>query len=496
MVSNEETVTDEEMKSGNIVNLFLKFAFPTVVGVVIAGIQEIIDGFFIGNAIGSQGLAAITLAYPAYMVIIAIGVIIGIGASSLAALQLGKENLSRALDIVHNAFSLCLLTGAVFTVIGLIFCETSINILGASGPALAFARDYLRIIFAGSVFMILSVALEPLVRNDGNPRLCMNIMIAGVIVNLVLDYLFIMRMGTGVTGAAFATIVSFALPALLFMNYLFGREAKLKLRLKAMKFKLRTQFQILRAGLPSFVMQFSLALVLFAYNYMLLRYGSELAVSAYGIIGYVLSIFSMLFEGIALGVQPIIGFNYGAGYYERVSKTLKLTILSCILTGVFGFLLISLFPEKVVQIFSQGDSELLGVTLRGMKIFIFSLLVEGTVLLTAIYYQSINRIRAALYIYLGKIFVVLFPLLFILPIFFGLDGVWAASPATEYIMMLVVMGMLSKEFKLLRNYAKAEPRHSAGTKKALPLVRNSGKPDVEENPRFVTFRPAEKKDMS
>ncbi|WP_243685343.1 MATE family efflux transporter [Methanosarcina barkeri] len=298
----------------------------------------------------------------------------------------------------------------------------------------------------------------------------------------------------GMTGAAFATIVSFALPALLFMNYLFGREAKLKLRLKAMKFKLRIQLQILRAGLPSFVMQFSLALVLFAYNYMLLSYGSELAVSAYGIIGYVLSIFSMLFEGIALGVQPIIGFNYEAGYYERVSKTLKLTILSCILTGVFGFLLISLFPEKVVQIFSQGDSELLEVTLRGMNIFIFSLLVEGTVLLTAIYYQSINQIRAALFIYLGKIFVVLFPLLFILPIFFGLDGVWAASPATEYIMMLVVVGMLSKEFKFLRHYAKeAEPRQSASTKKALQLVRNSGIADVEENPKFATFRPAEKK---
>lgn len=489
-------VNDEEMKSGNIVNLFLKFAFPTVVGVVIAGIQGIIDGFFIGNAIGSQGLAAITLAYPAYMVIIAMGVIIGIGASSLTALQLGKKNFSRAIDIVHNAFSLCLLTGAVFTAAGLVFCETSISILGASGPALVFAREYLRIIFAGSVFMILSIALEPLVRNDGKPRLCMNIMIAGVIVNFVLDYFFVMRMGMGMMGAAFATIVSFALPALLFINYLFGRETKLRLRLKVIRFKLETQLQILRAGLPSFVMQFSLALVLFAHNYMLLRYGSELAVSAYGIIGYVFSIFSMLFEGIALGVQPIIGFNYGAGYYERVSKTLKLTILSCILTGFFGFVLIYLFPERVVQIFSQGDSELLEITLRGMKIFIFSLLVEGTVLLTAIYYQSINRVRAALFIYLGKIFVVLFPLLFILPFFFGLDGVWAASPATEYIMMLVILGMLSKEFKLLRRDAKVESKHSVGTKKALPVVRNSGKADVEENPRFVTFRPAEKKEMS
>ena len=489
-------VSDEEMRSGNIVNLFLKFAFPTVVGVIIAGVQGIIDGFFIGNAIGSQGLAAVTLAYPAYMAIIAIGVVIGIGASSLTALQLGKGNLKGGLDIVHNAFSLCLLTGAVITVAGLVFCETSVGLLGARGPALAFAREYLRVIFMGSVFMILTIALDPLVRNDGKPRLCMNIMIAGVVVNLVLDYLFVMRMGMGMSGAAFATIISFALPAGLLVCYLSGSQAKLRLRLKAMRFKFGILSQILRAGLPSFVMQLSLALVLFAHNYMLLRYGSELAVSAYGIIGYVFSIFYMLFEGVALGVQPIIGFNYGAGYYERVSKILKLTMLSCSLIGVLGFVLIYLFPERVVQIFSQDDSELLKVTLRGMKFFMFSLLVEGTVLLTAIYYQSINRVKAALFIYLGKIFVILFPLLSILPTFFGLDGVWFASPATEYIMMLVVLFMLSKEFKLLRQNTRAENKQPPGTKHILPVVRYSEKVEVEENSRFVTFRPAEKREFS
>jgi putative MATE family efflux protein len=488
-------VSDEEMRSGNILNLFLKFAFPTVVGVIIAGIQGIIDGFFIGNAIGSQGLAAVTLAYPAYMAIIAIGVIIGIGASSLTALQLGKGNLNRALDIVHNAFSLCLLTGAIFTVVGLVFCKTSISLLGTSGPALDFAREYLRIIFMGSVFMVLAIALDPLVRNDGRPRLCMNIMIAGVIVNLVLDYLFIMRMGMGMSGAAFATIISFALPALLLIHYLFSSQAKLKLRLKSMRLKLGTLLQVLRAGIPSFVMQISIAFVLFAHNYMLLRYGSELAVSAYGIIGYVFSIFYMLFEGIALGVQPIIGFNYGAGYYERVSKTLKLTILSCILVGALGFALVYLFPERVIQIFSQDDTELLEVTLRGMEIFMFSLLVEGTVLLTAIYYQSINRVRAALFIYLGKIFVFLLPLLFILPIFFGLDGVWSASPVTEYLMMIIALVMLSKEFKFLKHNA-VENKHPAGKNQALPVIRQIGKTEVEENSRFVKFRPAEKKDIS
>jgi len=448
-------VSNEELKSGNILSLFWKFTFPTVIGVLIAGIQGIIDGFFIGNAVGSEGLAGITLAYPPYLAIIGIGIIIGIGASTLVALELGKGNKEEALKVVHNAFPLSVLAGVIFTIGGLIFCETFIGSLGTSGPSLSFAQEYLRIIFLGSVFMILTIALEPLVRNDGRPNLCTKIMVSGVITNLALDYLFVIHLKLGMSGAALATVISFALPALLFTYYLFSKEAKIKLQLKALKLKLRPIFEILRAGLPSFVMQLSFAFVLFAHNFMLLKYGSELAVSAYGIIGYTLSIFYMLSEGIALGIQPIIGFNYGAGSYRRVSETLKLTMLSCILIGACGFLLVCLFPERIVQLFNQNDPKLLENALLGMNFIKFSLLVEGIVLLASIYYQSINRVREALFINLGKVFIFLIPLLFILPKYFGLNGVWAAAPATEYIMLVIVLAMLSKEFKLLKKEKKA-----------------------------------------
>jgi len=481
-------ISDEEMKSGNILKLFWKFALPAVIGVLIAGIQGIIDGFFIGNAIGSPGLAGITLAYPPYLAIIGAGIIIGIGSSSLIALKLGEGKNGEALEIMNNAFPLCLLAGAIFTIGGLVFCKTSINLLGTNGPALSLAQEYLYVIFAGSVFMILAIALEPLVRNDGKPKLCMKIMIAGVLANVVLDFLFIMYLKLGMQGAATATILSFALPAALLTYHLFGSKAKLRLRLKDMKVKTATTLQILKSGVPSFVMQISFALVLFAQNYMLLKYGSEIAVSAYGVIGYLFSIFTMLFEGIALGVQPIIGFNYGAGNYKRVLKTLKLTMLSCTLIGALGFALIYLFPESLVQIFSQSDSELLDVTLQGMDIFMLSLLVEGTVLLTAVYYQSINRVRAALFIHLGKIFIFLIPLLFILPQFFDLNGVWAASPATEYLMTAVVMVMLSKEFKFLGSSRKAE----TNTKHATPASRSSVKAANEEGTGYITFRHAER----
>jgi putative MATE family efflux protein len=458
------------MTSGNIFNLFWKFVFPSVIGVLVAGILEIIDGLFIGNALGSQGLAGITLAYPPYIIIVGIGVLIGTGSSSLTALELGKGDNKGVHDIVNNTFLLCLLAGAVLTVSGLFFCETSISLLGSSGQVLNYAREYLRITFMGSFFMVLTLALIPLIRTDGKPNLCMNIMIAGVFTNIVLDYLFVMQMGMGMSGAATATVVSFFLTAVLLTYYLFRNKTKLKLQLRTMEVKIGTLKQIIQAGLPSFMMQMSLALVLFAYNYILLIYSSELEVSAYGIIGYMCSIFYMLFEGIALGVQPIIGFNYGAGNYERVSKTLRLAILSCILIGAFGFVLIYMFPESIVKIFSRNDSELMEVTLRGMNIMMLSLLAEGIVLLTTIYYQSINRVKTALFINLGKTFVILLPLLFILPSFFGLDGVWFASPVAEYIMAVVVLGMLSKEFTILKN----------------------GKEEPERNSRAVTYKRAQK----
>lgn len=258
---------DEEMKSINILTLLWKFEFPAILGVITACIQEIIDGFFVGNVIGSKALAGITLAYPLYVVIIAIGLFIGIGSSSLIALERGKGNTNEALDIMHNTFSFCLLAGAVLTIGGFVLCETSVNILGAGGPALTFAHEYLRIIFVGSVFMVLTLALDPLVRNEGKQTLCLKIMVGALVAHVFFNYLLVMRMGMGKSGVAIATVISFALPALLLMYYLFGNEAISKLELNAMRLKTKTMIHILQAGLSSFLMPLSLALVLFTYNY-------------------------------------------------------------------------------------------------------------------------------------------------------------------------------------------------------------------------------------
>jgi putative MATE family efflux protein len=445
-------MTDErEMKSASIGKLFLKFVLPATIGLIVAGIQGVIDGFFVGNAVGSQGLAGITLAFPALLAIIAVGQMIGIGTSSLVALALGKTDRQEAIRLIHSAFPLLLLAGIGLTVIGLAFSNSYLRFLGASGPVFDMANSYLRVLFSGSVLLILSIGLEPLVRNDGKPILAMICVVASVFVNMILDYLFVMRMGMGVKGAAIATVIAFSLSGILLALYFFSRWAGLRLKPSSLSLESRIILRIMKAGFPSFAMQFSTFVLLIANEYMLLSYGSELAISGYGIIGYIFSIFSLIFEGIAVGTQPIIGFNYGARCYSRVAGTLKIAVISCLVTGLIGFMLLSMYPEQFILIFNRDSPELMEITLNGMKIFVFAILTHGIVMLGSVYFQSINKIRYALFIQLGTVFLFVLPLLWILPSLLDLNGVWLATPAAEFLMFLVVIGLLWKEFGFLKN---------------------------------------------
>ncbi len=448
-------VTEEQLRSESIWKLFQRFVFPAIIGILVAGVQTIIDGYFIGNGVGSQGLAGVTLAFPVVLCIVALAVMMGMGSSSLIALELGRSNRYKAGKIVSNVFPLVFLVAAVITIAGVAFSESLLSLFAAPVVVQDMAKDYLYVIFLGSVFLLLTITLDPLVRNDGYPMISMYIMVISVLINLVLDYVFVMRMDMGVTGAAFATVIAFSVSAIRLTLHFFSSKAGLRVSFGSMIFEMQTVKRIMEAGLPSFAMQMSVSVLSFAHNFVLLQYGSDADISAYGIMGYSFSIFYMLFEGIALGVQPIIGFNYGAGLYGRVCRTLKLAMAACVAVGVLGFLIFFLFPEKVVQFFTPDDPLLLEVTVGGMRIFVLSLIVQGVVVVNATYFQSINRVRSALFIHLGKIFIFLLPLLFTLPMVFGLKGVWLATPAADYLMFFIVMVMLAEELKELQGENKA-----------------------------------------
>ncbi|MDN5310275.1 MAG: hypothetical protein PWP14_1669 [Methanolobus sp.] len=443
-------VSDEEMLSDSVWSLFRRFTFPAVAGILVAGIQTIIDGFFIGNGVGSQGLAGVTLAFPFVMFIVAAGIMIGMGSASLIALELGSSHRDRAMRIMSNVFPLVAVAGLLITILGLVLVDPLIGMFEASDLVRSMAGDYMSVIFAGSVLLLLPLTLDPLVRNDGFPLLAMRTMVLAVLANLVLDYLFVMRMDMQLFGAALATVMAFALSAVILSMHFFGSRTGLKVSLGTMGFHPGKVLRIVESGLPSFAMQFSVAVLFLAHNFVLLRYGDEGAVSAYGIIGYSFAVFYMLFEGIAVGVQPIIGFNYGAGLYDRVCRTLQLAMATCVAIGSIGVIIVYLVPEMVAGMFNPDTEEILETTVTGMRIIVASLPVQGIVVVNATYYQSVNRVGYALFIHLGKIFVFMFPLLLVLPMFFGLHGVWFATPVADYLMFAVVMVMLYDELKVLR----------------------------------------------
>ncbi|AFV24661.1 hypothetical protein Mpsy_2457 [Methanolobus psychrophilus R15] len=450
-------VSDEEMLSDSVWSLFRRFTFPAMAGILVAGIQTIIDGVFIGNGVGSDGLAGVTLAFPFVMFIVAAGIMIGMGSASLVALELGRSHRDRARVIMSNVFPLVFAAGLVITAMGLFLGPSLIGMFDTSDTVRSMSEDYMNVIFIGSVFILLALTLDPLVRNDGYPLLAMRAMILAVLINIVLDYVFVIRLDMQLFGAALATVLAFGLSASILSMHFFSQKTGLRVSFGTMRFHPREVLRIVESGLPSFAMQLSVAVLFLAHNFVLLQYGDEGVISAYGIIGYSFAIFYMMFEGVAVGVQPIVGFNYGAGRYDRVRETLKLAMAACVAIGSIGVIIVYLVPEMVVGIFNPDTEEILETTVIGMKIIVASLLVQGIVVVNATYYQSINRVGYALFIHLGKIFVFMLPLLLALPMFFGLHGVWFATPVADYLMFAVVMVMLYEELKVLKGEKRRNP---------------------------------------
>lgn len=430
--------------------LICRFAFPSMVGIMVAGVQSIIDGLFIGNSVGSLGLAGVTLAYPFVLFIIATGVMIGVGSASLIALELGRARRENARDLMAVVFPLICIASLLISFGGLTAGNFLIRFIGAGEMVCAMATEYMDIIFIGSIFIILSMALDPLVRNDGHPLFAMATMVLAVLVNLVLDYIFIMKMDMQLFGAALATVFSFAISATLLSLHFFGNRTGLKLRLRDMNFHFAKIKKIVKNGLPSLVMQLSVSIVFLSHNIVLLHYGNDGTVAAYGIITYFLSIFYMLFEGIAMGVQPIIGYNYGAGYFDRVHEALKLAMIACVVIGSIGILIAWTCPEKVASMFDPDTKEVLENTIIGMKIIATSLFIQGIVIVNAIYYQSIAKTGYALFIHLGRIFMFLLPLLILFPTIFDIYGIWFATPVADLLSFILVMVLLRREVRQLK----------------------------------------------
>lgn len=451
-MSNQKYLAEE-----SIGKLLLKYSIPAIIGMLVNALYNIVDRMFIGRIpdVGSLALTGVGITMPIMSILLAFGMLIGIGSTANISLNLGRGKKDVAEKLIGNAVTLSIIVGVAITVIGLIFLNPILNIFGASANTLFYAKEYITVILIGCTFNILSFALNSTVRADGNPKMASFTMIVGCVTNVILDYVFVFVLNMGIKGAALATVISQALTFFIILYYYTKGKSNLKLKTQNLKLKKSLIMMTFAIGIAPFATQIANSLVQVVANNALKTYGNDLAIGAMTIIGSLNMVFMMPIFGINQGCQPIIGFNYGARKFERSKKTFIYATIAATVICTIGGILIQLFPQVAISIFNN-DAELTGLAVKGLRIYLLMMPIVGINIVATSYYQSVGKAKMSMFVSLLRQVILLIPFTLILPTFMGLDGVWAAGACADLLSVVITIILIAKEFKLLNKLAIEE----------------------------------------
>ncbi|MFM4804712.1 MATE family efflux transporter [Aeromonas bivalvium] len=420
--------------------LFLRYVTPTVAAMLVTGVYVTIDGIFVGHILGQDGLAGMMLAYPICAVLYAVGALIGMGSSSLASFYLGKGEQAKARHIVGNALVMVLVASAVLAFIGIRYGREMLIWMGAEGVIFDAGFAYLQWYAWLGVFAVLSMAFTALLRNDGRPGLTTWILVGGGVLNVLLDYLLMALIPWGLAGAAIATMLSQAVTGGLCLWHFFTPRSQLRIRWDTLMPDWRLMGETVRLGASSFLMYLYLSVVLALHNKALLSVGSSLHVAAYGVISYSEAFFYLIFEGIAMGIQPIAR----AGNWQRVLRVRNLALGVTLAVALCGMIPLYLWPEGVVYLFAGDNAALLPVASLGIWLYFWGLPMEGLLLVGAVYFQAINRARIASLLTGGKL-VLIGGFLWAFSSLWGVAGVWLALPTSSTLLVIIMVWAMRQE---------------------------------------------------
>ena len=425
--------------------LLLQYSVPAIIGMIVNALYNIVDRMFIGNIpnIGSLAITGVGITMPIMTIILAFGMLIGIGATANISLNLGKGNRPTAEKLLGNAFTLSIIVGLAIAIVGTICANPILNLFGASENTLFYAKEYLNIILLGCTFNILSFSLNSTVRADGNPKMSSFTMVIGCGTNIILDYVFIFILNLGVKGAALATIISQAITFFIILYYYTAGNSNLKLKVENFKLKKHLVTMTFAIGIAPFATQIANSLVQVIANNALKTYGSDLAIGAMTVISSLNIIFMMPIFGINQGCQPIIGFNYGAKKYERAKEAFKYATITACVICIIGFISIQCFPTQIISLFNN-DPELTTLAIKGIRIYLLMMPVVGINIVATSYYQSIGKAKISMFVSLLRQVILLIPFTIILPKFIGLDGVWAAGDCADSLSFIITLVLLKK----------------------------------------------------
>lgn len=430
--------------------LLLRYSLPAIIGMMVNGLYNVVDRIFIGNipGVGTMAIAGLGVTMPILTILLAFGMLVGVGSATNVSIKLGQGKKEEAQNIIGSGMILTITIGLFLTVIGILFSNQILNMFGASDATLYYAKSYTNIIMLGAVFNISAMFFNNVIRGDGNPKLSAIIMAVGCFTNIVLDAIFIFGFNMGIQGAATATIISQALTAIWGLLY-YIKKSNLEFRKETLRFNSPAVKSILAIGISPFSMQTAASMVQVISNQSLRLYGGDLAIGAMTAISTIGLMFMMPVFGITQGVQTIIGYNYGAKKLDRCRKALLLSVFAATVILIIGFLLVELTPKIMISIFNRDES-LMNIAVYGIRIYLMTLPILGIVIIGPSYFQAIGKAKHSMVLSLLRQCILLIPLILVLPKAFNLTGVWFVQPIADIISAIIIVVFLAGEFKNFR----------------------------------------------
>ncbi|MFZ4455186.1 MAG: MATE family efflux transporter [Bacteroidales bacterium] len=439
MSNNENRTIALEQES--IGKLLLKYSLPAIVGIMVNTFYNVIDRIFIGHGVGALAISGLAITFPIVILQGAFGMLIGVGASSRISIVLGQKNKKWAEKILGNSIVLSLLFSALFITLMLCFLDDILRLFGGTDQTIPFAREYLLILIPASVFTTLTYSFNNVMRATGYPTKAMIVMIVGAVMNTILAPLFIFVFDWGIRGAAIATMLSMATTAVFVLQHFFKKSSYLQFHWENLKLEMEVVKSIVSIGMSPFLMNVAACLVNVILNNALLSHGHELAIGANGVVNSLAVVVVMGIVGLCQGMQPIVGYNFGAGNFDRMKRARNLTMGVASGFALVGFAAAMLFPRQIAMAFTT-DKALIDIAEEGLRTaFVFMPLI-GFQIVTSSFFQSIGKVKISILLSLSRQVLFLIPMILVLPSFYGLKGVWMATPASDFLSASLTVGIL------------------------------------------------------
>ena len=440
------TAAPVDIGTESIGKLLKKYALPSIIAMTASSLYNMIDSIYIGQGVGPMAISGLAVTFPLMNLSTAFGTLVGAGAATILSVFLGRKKYSACNKVLSNVVSLNIIIGLLFMAVSLIFIDPILYFFGASENTLPYAKEYIKIILYGNIITHLYFGLNAAMRSTGSPKKAMGLTIFTVILNAILDPIFIFVLDMGIAGAAWATVicqfVSLIIVMLHFSNH--QRAVHFKEGILRLNFKIAKESLVIGAG--PFLMNAAACLVTLFINQQLREYSGDLGIGAYGICNRIIFMFIMICMGLNQGMQPIAGYNYGARLYSRVKQVFWITAKWATVVTMICFLIAILIPKTATGIFTH-DEELLSIASMGLTILGLGLPFVGFQMIATNFFQSLGMVKKSVILSLSRQILFLLPLLYVLPLWFGANGVWMSFPISDALATLLTVFMLGRLFK-------------------------------------------------